>query len=329
MSTRDDLFLQRWRNEKNSYLLWGQFVIERIQTILSKSLDEPSMLSFIRIPPVPRIKDEEALLQKAFYRDKGYANPYDDIEDKVGVRFVVLLEADVQILREKVEAETACWSSVKARDHETEIASNPYEFVYQSVHFVVRSTEGQFFGDNGIPEAIPCEIQIRTLLQHAYSEVTHDTIYKPSVRTTPVMKRAAAKSMALIEATGDYFTTLDQLIAAQVRPLQNLNAFLEARYEELVGVPSAGPKSPLNGLLLDRYGHGIDLNVLHTWLKTHAYVGDRIAARRDASSCFRIPAVLLLYFAVGTTPMSAQDRCPAADTDLTKIYSDLGDSLGS
>ena len=49
---------------------------------------------------------------------------------------------------------------------------------------------------------------MRTLLQHAHSELTHDTIYKPSVVQTPAMLRAAAKSMALIEATGDYFEEL-------------------------------------------------------------------------------------------------------------------------
>ena len=56
-----------------------------------------------------------------------------------------------------------------------------------------------------VPVGTPCEIQIKTILQHAYSELTHDTIYKPKVDATPKMRRTAAKSMALIEATNDYF----------------------------------------------------------------------------------------------------------------------------
>src|SRR3546814_12228521 len=35
----------------------------------------------------------------------------------------------------------------------------------------------------------PCEVQLRTLLQHAHSQLTHDTIYKPKTIASSHTKR--------------------------------------------------------------------------------------------------------------------------------------------
>nr|WP_249804714.1 MULTISPECIES: hypothetical protein [unclassified Bradyrhizobium] len=69
------------------------------------------------------------------------------------------------------------------------IAKTPYEFRYQSVHYIVRSRGDQKLDGQNITAGTPCEVQIRTLLQHAHSELTHDTIYKPSVKGTPAIAR--------------------------------------------------------------------------------------------------------------------------------------------
>ena len=293
MSDRESALLTRWHAEQNDYLRWGEFVVDHIHTLIRAEV-EPRMAShFVRVPANPRLKDDESLIQKAFYRGKNYEAPYDDIEDKVGVRFVVLLEADVRLLGQAIEAETDVWAAVKARDHEAEIANNPYEFNYQSLHFIVRSTSSPACAESSIPEGLPCEIQVRTLLQHAYSEVTHDTLYKPSIQATPHMKRAAAKSMALLEATGDYFDRLDGLIKDQVKPLRNLAETLTQEYAKLVeGVePSSG--SALDDLVLDRYGHDVDVPTLLDWLHSRAFIGKRIMERFEARASFKVPSILL------------------------------------
>lgn len=323
MTSRDEQFIERWRAEKSAFLLCGQFVVAKVEAAIAKEKDP----AFLRIPAVPRLKDDESLLQKAFYRGKNYAEPYNDIEDKVGVRFVVLLETDVRWLGSVIEHEDECWTSVRARDHEAEIAENPYEFGYQSLHFIVRPTAGQVHLGEAVPEGLPCEIQIRTLLQHAYSEVTHDTIYKPSVRTTPEMKRAAAKSMALIEATGDYFATLDTLISEQTRPWREVNGVLQSLYEQLIGLPSTGEKSPLNELIIDRYGRTLDFDAVRLWLDEHSFISSRILERRAGNALYRLPSILLLYFRSGTAPHATPEDCPVSYSDLAVIYGDLGQSL--
>lgn len=327
MSQRDAEFLARWYAEKEGYARWGNFVVRRVHDLISKRIDPHQAKSFVRIPATPRLKDDESLLQKAFYREKGYSSPYDEIEDKVGVRFVLLLASDVRLVGQAIEEDTETWTVVKARDHEAEIAAKPYEFGYQSVHFVLRCRAGQNLEGEPIAEDVACEVQVRTLLQHAYSEITHDTLYKPAIQTTPAMKRAAAKSMALIEATGDYFDSLSDLIARQVQPLRELGLRLERCYTHLVGSTPTAAKSPLNDLVLDRYGHEVNPDDIENWLNQRVYIGQRIAERAVARASFRLPAILILYYAAANATHGTPINCPLPEDDLSLIYGDLGLSL--
>ncbi|MCU9850361.1 RelA/SpoT domain-containing protein [Defluviimonas sp. WL0024] len=334
MTKRDQDFLARWHTERPDYERWGRYVVDRLKERLAQELGPKAAKGFLRLPVEPRLKDDVSLLQKAFYRGKGYeekghADPFDAIEDKVGVRFVVLLAAHVNVVGRLVREEEAAWNSVKARDHEEEIEAKPYEFGYQSLHYVVRSKPGIEVDGKPIPADLPCEIQIRTLLQHAYSEITHDTLYKPSITATPKMKRAAAKSMALIEATSDYFSALDELIAQEVQPLTDLDAFLSARYAELVGVPAMDSETPLNQLILDHYGrfHASTTEALEPWLAGNKFIGERIAERRSARSVFRLPSILLVYFYADNEPYRAKKDSPLPDSELELIYGDVGQSL--
>ena len=187
--------LQRWEAEQPHYDAWGRFIVQTVVNGLSSQVKAPDL--FLRLPVKHRLKDSKSLIQKALYRGKCYANPYDDIEDKVGARFVVLTSDEIPTV-EKVITDFGdkFWFWEKARDFAEEREHKPWEFGYQSVHYVVRAKAGVVFDGISVPLDIPCEIQVRTLLQHAFSEVTHDTIYKPSVKSTPEMMRAAAKAMA-------------------------------------------------------------------------------------------------------------------------------------
>lgn len=51
----------------------------------------------MKISPVHRTKGDSSFVDEAFHR-KSYADPYAGVEDKVGVRFVVLLAGDVKLV---------------------------------------------------------------------------------------------------------------------------------------------------------------------------------------------------------------------------------------
>jgi putative GTP pyrophosphokinase len=204
MTDRETELLERWRNERSMYAAWGEFVSETLTAAVALEIYPAAVEMFFRIPLKSRTKEAPSLLAKAFHRGKQYKDPYADIEDKVGVRIVVLFSEEIRVVERAINDRPE-WTAAKARDFEDERAERPFEFDYQSLHYVVRAKLGVSRDGIDVDPNTPCEIQVRTILQHAYSELTHDTIYKPSVQAQPDVKRAAAKSMALIEATDDYF----------------------------------------------------------------------------------------------------------------------------
>ncbi len=81
------------------------------------------------------------------------------------------------------------------------------EFGYRSVHYVVQIKGPKIFGV-AIPSEIgsrKAEIQVRTLLQHAHASVSHDRVYKTSLKVQENLKRDLARVAALLEEGDEEF----------------------------------------------------------------------------------------------------------------------------
>ena len=172
MSITEAAFLELWRQERAMYEAFGKLVVRVIEEGTRARLHLPEDHGFFRLPVKHRLKTESSMLTKAFQR-KRYDDPYAQVEDKVGVRAVVLFTDDIRDVADIVES-CKCWSWAKDRDFEEERRLKPFEFAYQSVHYVVKAGQQCRHDQTEIASGTPCEIQIRTVLQHAYSELTHD-----------------------------------------------------------------------------------------------------------------------------------------------------------
>ncbi|WP_283597789.1 GTP pyrophosphokinase [Photobacterium phosphoreum] len=227
-------FLTKWQKEKQAYQKWGDYVVSKITDAISSSGYDFD--SFVKLPPKARIKGDNSLIDKAFYRpNKNYTDPYNEIEDKVGCRFVLLLVEHVNAIAEMIRAEGS-WSSLECRHFSEERTKDPLLFTYQSVHYIVRAKASIKYQGITIPEGMPCEIQIRTLLQHAYAELTHDSIYKAKKIVQPEVHRTVAKSMALIETTDDFFSDVNNKLAGPIETL-DIISMLDSLYKEFIGQP--------------------------------------------------------------------------------------------
>lgn len=133
--------------------------------------------------------------------------------------------------------------------------------------------------------------------------------------------------MALIEATADYFNELSKLISDQTSPLKNTLQYLRDKYSEVVGQPPGNGDTPLDGLILDRYAVGVDPADISEWVSTREWIGERIAEHAVLHPVFTLPTIFMIYFKVGTEPMTASVNCPIPDHNLQLIYSDLGISI--
>jgi len=319
----EDEFLERWNAERPLVEAWGKFVAQSLTDHIAPLVAPVTADIFIRIPAIPRVKGDGSILTKAFYRGKNYDDPLKRITDKVGVRFVVLLATDIQIVCQAIE-NCPIWEASKDRDFEAERDANPSVFEYQSVHYVVRAKNPTEFDGLTVPVGTPCEIQVRTLLQHAHSEVTHDTLYKPSVIKTPEMQRAASKSMALIEATNDYFQQLMELVEESVAPSKKLAIEMAALYREMVGRNPDATRA--DGLLSDVYESYAEnpVEAARALFSEKPFLLERIRERSASKLLFRQPSILLAYVAAVNRMVEAREAWPFTPEEFKPIYRDLG-----
>lgn len=325
--TKEQDFLERWRREREIYLAWGTHISQTISQALIPVIAPANVNYFLKTTPVPRLKEEQTLLTKAFYRNKPYQHPYDDITDKVGTRFVVLLGTHVRQVTSVLEAMPG-WTFSRDRDYEEEQSQNPVAFEYAAVHYIVRPEADTMVGDIRVPANTPCEVQIKTILQHAYSELTHDTIYKPQIQATPVMQRNAAKAMALLEATNDYFERVATEVAEALGAVRDITSGLSAVYREAVGI-EPNP-TILEGLLLEAYEPtaGADFaerakEMLEQKPFLIQRIKDKVAARNPV---FTQPAVLLAYLDIVDRGARALRRWPLTPGEMEPLLADLGET---
>jgi ppGpp synthetase/RelA/SpoT-type nucleotidyltranferase len=279
---------------------------------------------FLKIPPVPRVKDTNSIIAKAFYRNKNYNDPYRDITDKVGIRYVVLLRPQIKLI-EDVITQCVQWSSSKDKDFDADVHANPEYFNYQSVHYVVRNIEAIDIDDINIPSNTPCEIQIRTLLQHAHSELTHDTVYKPKKATTPEVKRMVAQSMALIEVTDDIFEKVNTTIGSD-----HMNTFMHHLVSLYRRFAPPDYEEKLNLFILDAYGEiipSINVQDIEEFISRNTYIQELIKKKSDSALLYRQPVILLLYFLIMKQRIKTKRLWPLTDAELRPLFSDLGISF--
>lgn len=319
--------LERWEADKPLYRAWAKLIAQEIERRLIPTIAPTPLDYFLKVPMVPRLKGDTSLIDKALYRSKPYKNPYEDITDKVGMRYVVLLTTHINTFCSIIESADCknLWTQTKDKDFEADKLSKPLEFSYQSVHYVLRSKAGLSIDSQSLPEGLACEVQIRTLLQHAHSELTHDTLYKPKSTAKPSVKRTVAKSMALIEATDEFFEQAMKDLASASEPQRQLLDYLSDAYKKGTSIEPGQERS--NQLVVDAF---IDLlpqdasALIEKFLTAKSYVFDKIKEQKGQRHFFNQPAVLLAYFLVEQMPAQTREHWPMDSDDLAKVFSDLG-----
>lgn len=121
-----------------------------------------------------RAKSLESYSEKC--KKEKYKNPKVEIMDMIGIRITAYTNADVSKISNIIE-ETFDIDSKNSTDKLSEKKEN--EFGYLSVHYVAR-LKPHYLKINKYKKyrSYVFEIQIRTILQHAWSEIEHDRNYK-------------------------------------------------------------------------------------------------------------------------------------------------------
>jgi ppGpp synthetase/RelA/SpoT-type nucleotidyltranferase len=301
---------------------WGRFVLERIRQAI-----DPEQVS-LQIA-ASRAKEIESAIGKI--ARKNYKEPLTQMTDLVGVRLVVLISPQIDPIASIIES---CdeWTATLDRDSEQEILAAPESFSYQSKHYVVRCKADLEFEGQAIKAGLPCEIQIRTILQHAYAEITHDSIYKPSAGKIPhKARRFVASSMALIETADHLFCETMRLLDEENRPRNQFWKGLVDLYDSSLGDVGMGYDEKLNLAVLDQLeGYRTDtaMEEIKYLFQNRGVLLTKIKGRISSDSFWSQPTALFAYWLVGKDSMHAFNAWPFASAHdaLAMIYSDLGQS---
>jgi ppGpp synthetase/RelA/SpoT-type nucleotidyltranferase len=202
-----------------------------------------------------RVKTRDSLEAK-INGSPGRYSRLSDITDLVGVRVITYFDDDVDRVGRVLRRQFAI---ADAEDKRRSIS--PESFGYASLHYVVklsprrrRLLEYRRFRD------CTAEIQVRSILQHAWAEIEHDLGYKTKLAVPQAYVRGFARIAGLLEVADNEFMRLrnelqryERTIAAkiegnpQVVPIDQASLLsliqsdmvktLDARIQKILGQP--------------------------------------------------------------------------------------------
>lgn len=179
-----------------------------LEEVLAKAAKDCAPLAIVEARP----KSVASFAEKIQRKSDKYRDPVNQITDLCGGRVITHTRAEVEALSKFIEEHFDIdW------DNSIDVGQRlkPTEFGYRSVHYVVKFKPGVFPTRRilvEVPEEVfglKAEIQVRTLLEHAWADATHDRSYKSAFTIPAKWQRELARLAAVLEAAESAFSTVE------------------------------------------------------------------------------------------------------------------------
>jgi ppGpp synthetase/RelA/SpoT-type nucleotidyltranferase len=165
-----------------------------------------------------RTKETQSIKNKII--SKRYNSPYYEMMDITGIRIISLFESDLSSIRNFVKSEFKI-DEQNSVEKSKQLQDN--KVGYLSEHFICSISEGNA-KSSGLDEYIgkKFEIQVRTILQHAWAEFDHDRNYKSSVQLHESIRREINLYAGMLEIVDKGFTQLTSKIEKDIKEKSKL-----------------------------------------------------------------------------------------------------------
>lgn len=186
-------FLKEWERKMPLYRQIEQIAVKKIEHVIQDN-------EFFVMEVAHRLKSARSLGGKVDrYIDRFQS--LSDFTDLIGIRIIVYFDEDIEPIAAAVLKEFEVCEIRDKRQYK-----NVREFGYNSYHCICSLKP-----DGTLPAEcfdVRFEIQIRTVLQHAWAEIEHDLGYKSDFGVSSPIRREFSRVAGLLEIADNQFSNL-------------------------------------------------------------------------------------------------------------------------
>lgn len=219
-----------------------------------------------------RIKDRTSFARKLANEAYPDYDSFTDAHDVIGVRVITFHSSEIPQLK---DALSGLFTVVRVIDKAAETAREG-RFGYASQHLIVSAKDEPWAAEDGTsPKYI--EIQLRTVLQHAWAEFEHDVRYKNQQHpetSSPEVQRAFTLAAGLIELADEQFDKIAGIIGTSGEEVEGT---LDEESLPRVLSRIVGSKYPTSRV--DYYHYAIEMLAAHD-ITTVAQLRELLAPKR-------------------------------------------------
>ena len=201
MNLKCRLILEDYKKQRDDFVKLGD-VVHTLLSQIVKSVGS-KVLAIEH-----RVKEEKSLAGKLERKGDGY-NTIEDITDILGCRVICFLSDEIDKIGKKVEETFVIdWENSSEKRADIKVDT----FGYLSLHYICSLPFGDKWPDEICGKKF--EIQIRTILQHAWSAINHDIGYKSDFGVPREITRRFARLAGMLELADDEFVrTRDSMLS--------------------------------------------------------------------------------------------------------------------
>lgn len=202
--------------QKNLEQLW-ETETDTIRIFLEKKNDYESLCSEIAYILKKKLSAEKIELSAINYRAKtlnsflekiqrkAYEDPFEEITDFAGTRIVYLYQNDLKKIEKIIEEE---FDIIEKIDKLNDKGSD--KFGYGAIHYIVKIGESSLGARYDDLKNLVCEIQVKTVLQDAWSIIDHHLVYKRESEIPTSLRRKLNSLAGLFETADNQFDLIKQ-----------------------------------------------------------------------------------------------------------------------